>query len=119
MGGSCFLALMHIHTRLLPFWEMLYFLKRMSFVDISWPWGLVTLGICPLLSGAQLDTRTMMVSGAYILSGLRMGLGGIALAMKGHLRNELPRYEYQRIRWERRGVTSDNKFQFMITMQAE
>ena len=29
------------------------------------------------------------------------------------------RYEYQRIRWEKRGVTSDNKLKFMITMQAE
>jgi len=95
------------------------FTNRMSFVDISWPWGLVTIGLCPLFSGVNMDTRTMIVSGAYIISGLRMGMGGIALAIKGHLNNELPRYEYQRIRWEKRGVTSDNKSKFMITMQAE
>ena len=39
-----------------------------------------------------MDTRTMIVSGAYIISGLRMGMGGIALAIKGHLNNELPRF---------------------------
>ena len=39
-----------------------------------------------------MDTRTLVVSGAYIMSGLRMGLGGVMLAVKGHLGQELPRY---------------------------
>ena len=68
--------------------------RRMSWVDISWPWGLVTIGLGPLLSAdrlASLDTRTWLVSGAYILSGLRMGLGAVYLAYKGHLAQELPR----------------------------
>ena len=91
----------------------------MSYVDISWPWGLVTIGLCPLLTGgwSQMDTRTMIVSAAYILSGLRMGLGGIMLAAKGHLGQELPRYQYQRQRWARRGVTEDNRLMFQFTMQ--
>ena len=46
----------------------------------------------PTLAGVNMDTRTMIVSGAYIISGLRMGMGGIALAIKGHLNNELPRF---------------------------
>ena len=28
--------------------------SRMSYVDISWPWGLVTIGLCPLLTGVTL-----------------------------------------------------------------
>ena len=68
--------------------------RRMSWVDISWPWGLVTIGLGPLLTTrdlSSLDTRTWLVSGAYILSGLRMGLGGLYMASKGHLAQELPR----------------------------
>ena len=69
---------------------------RMSWVDISWPWGLFTIGLVPLLSAqslASMDTRTWLVSGAYILSGLRMGLGAVYLAYKGHLAQELPRFK--------------------------
>ena len=67
---------------------------RMSYVDIAWPWGLVTIGLGPLLTTrdlSSLDTRTWLVSGAYILSGLRMGLGGLYMVSKGHLAQELPR----------------------------
>jgi len=95
---------------------------RMSWVDVSWPWGLVTIGLVPLFSAkslASMDTRTWLVSGAYILSGLRMGLGAVYLAYKGHLAKELPRYEYQRIRWAKRGVTKDKPFLYMLTLQAE
>ena len=70
--------------------------RRMSWVDISWPWGLVTIGLCPLLSAhslASLDTRTWLVSGAYITSGLRMGLGAVYMTYKGHLAQELPRLD--------------------------
>jgi len=66
-----------------------------------------------------MDMRKMIVSAAYIVSGLRMGLGGIMLAVKGHLGQELPRYQYQRQRWARRGVTEDNKLMFQFTMQCE
>ena len=55
-----------------------------------------------------MDMRTLVVSGAYIMSGLRMGLGGVMLAVKGHLGQELPRYQYQRLRWAKKGVTEDN-----------
>ena len=63
-------------------------------MDIAWPWGLFTLGLSPLLSPAtvrEFNTRTVLVMAAYILAGLRMGLGGVAMAVKGHLNQELPR----------------------------
>ena len=54
-----------------------------------------------------MDMRTLVVYGAYIMSGLRMGLDGVLLAVKGHLGQELPRYQYQRLRWAKKGVTED------------
>ena len=66
----------------------------MSYVDISWPWGLFTLGLSPLLSPTsvrEFNTRTVVVMAAYIMAGLRMGLGGLAMAVRGHLSQELPR----------------------------
>ena len=50
---------------------------------------------CSLLSAqslAELDSRTWLVSGAYITSGLRMGLGAVYMTYKGHLAQELPRF---------------------------
>ena len=66
----------------------------MSYVDISWPWGLFIIGLSPLLSTAsvrEFNTRTVLVMAAYIMAGLRMGLGGVAMAFRGHLNQELPR----------------------------
>ena len=39
------------------------FTSRMSFVDISWPWGLVFIGVCPLLYADDLDARKLLISG--------------------------------------------------------
>ena len=40
-----------------------FFTSRMSYVDISWPWGLVFIGICPLLYADDLDARKLLISG--------------------------------------------------------
>ena len=49
---------------------------RMSYVDIAWPWGLVTLGLLPLLRPPpQWSARTGLVMAAYLLQGGRMALG--------------------------------------------
>ena len=57
---------------------------RMSYVDIAWPWGLVIIGLVPLFHPASNVTwfplnRANLISTAYLLAGLRMGLGGIRL----------------------------------------
>ena len=74
---------------------------RMSYVDLAWPWGLVALGLPPLLAPAEgqgwADRRTL-VALAYTLAGLRMGLGAVGLLLRGVLDQELPRYLYQRLR---------------------
>ena len=35
--------------------------------------------------------RTLLVMAAYVISGLRMGLGAVTMALSGHLSKELPR----------------------------
>lgn len=79
---------------------------RMSYVDIGWPWGLVVIAIATftLLDGYWL--RKLVVSLVYLSVGSRMGIGALALWRAGHLQKELPRYEYQRLRWERSGKTN-------------
>ena len=49
---------------------------RMSYVDIAWPWGLLTIGLLPLISPPQVSSvRTHLVMAAYLLAGFRMALG--------------------------------------------
>ena len=57
---------------------------RMSYVDVAWPWGLVIIGLLPIfhpssnISWCPLN-RAFLISAAYLLAGLRMGLGGIKI----------------------------------------
>ena len=80
-----------------------YLTKRMSYVDIAWPWGLVLIGALVLLLGDGYKPRIFLISGMYLFSGLRMGIGALVLFKKGHLDSELSRYTYQRRRWEKAG----------------
>jgi len=75
----------------------------MSYVDIAWPWGLVLLGIISFIFSDGYWLRSLLISGMVILVGLRMGLGALKMWKSGHLDKELPRYEYQHIRWKKRG----------------
>lgn len=76
---------------------------RMSYVDIAWPWGLVLIGIISFIFSDGYWLRSLLISGMVILVGLRMGLGALKMWKSGHLDKELPRYEYQHIRWKKRG----------------
>ncbi len=87
---------------LYPIWKT----NTLSYVDIGWPWGLVVIGVVTLLLGKGYHWRVWIISGLYIFMGLRMGMGAILLWSKGILQKELPRYRYQRIRWERKGKTN-------------
>jgi len=95
---------------------------RMSFVDIAWPWGLVTIGTIPLITGtitAWGINRETLIMLAYLVSGLRMGLGALVMAAMGHLKKELPRYLFQRRRWAKQGITDENSMKYKVTMQKE
>ena len=94
----------------IPIWKT----GRMSYVDIGWPWGVALIG---LITFCQINTITLsktLVITAYILIGSRMGLGAFKMWSMGLLKKEFPRYEYQKIRWEK-----SNKSNTVLAMQVE
>ena len=94
----------------IPIWRT----KRMSYVDIGWPWGVALIG---LITYCQINTITLsktLAITAYILIGSRMGLGALKMWSMGLLKKEFPRYEYQKIRWEK-----SNKTNTGLAMQVE
>ena len=94
----------------IPIWKT----GRMSYVDIGWPWGVALIG---LITYCQINTITLsktLVITAYILIGSRMGLGALKMWSMGLLKKEFPRYEYQKIRWEK-----SNKTNTGLAMQVE
>jgi len=93
---------------------------RMSYVDIAWPWGLITIGLMPLLSTlAHPGIRTKLVMGAYLVAGGRMALGGAIALFSGRFQNEFPRYLYQRLNWAKEGITDETSLGFKFAMQKE
>lgn len=87
--------------------------RHVSYVDVAWPWGLVAIGVVTLLTADELGVVTVAVALAYLAMGLRMGLWGLALSVQhgwwkpGARKVELPRYQYQRRRWERQGFRNE------------
>jgi len=77
--------------------------ERMSYVDIGWPWGLFLIGLQAVLFTDPGNAQGYMVGVAYLLAGGRMALMATIGWRKGWLDRELPRYRYQRLRWERQG----------------
>ena len=95
-----------------------YFTDRMSYVDIAWPFGLVTIGILSFFYGDGYLLKKSIISMLYIIAGLRMGIGALILLKKGYLNKELPRYSYQRIRWKKKGFINDKfSVQYEILLQ--
>lgn len=71
---------------------------RVSYVDIAWPFGVALLGAQMLAFGDGYFPRRAFVGGAYLLIGLRMGLGAVVMGRKTGVifKTEFPRYEYRR-----------------------
>lgn len=84
----------------IPTWRT----RRMSYVDIGWPWGLVVIGVVTFMMAEGNATRISLVAGLYIFIGGRMGIFALKLWRAGALQRELPRYQYQVLRWERAGI---------------
>lgn len=81
----------------LPAWKT----GRLSYVDIGWPLGLALIGLVTLFLADGYETRKITVAAVYLFIGLRMGSGSIRMWQRGILKRELPRYQYQKRRWER------------------
>ena len=86
----------------LPIWRT----ERMSYVDIGLPWCLVLLGLVSYWLSDGYWLRYLLVSGIVILIGLRMGMGALKMWRMGLLKKEFPRYQYQRILWQKDGKTN-------------
>lgn len=78
----------------------------MSYVDIGWPLGLAVIGLVTLALSEGYWLRTAVVGGVYLFVGLRMGIGALHMWRLGKLQVEFPRYEYQKLRWQRAGKTN-------------
>ena len=86
----------------LPIWKT----GRLSYVDIGWPWGLVVIGVTTFLFAEGHELRKAVIAGAYVLAGLRMGVGALRMWKAGRFKKEFPRYHYQQMRWQRAGKTN-------------
>jgi len=95
-----------------------YLTNRMSYVDIAWPLGLIAIGVLSFICGDGYLLRKILIATLYILAGLRMGIGALIFLKKGYLNKELPRYQYQRIRWKKKGFTNNTfSIQYEILLQ--
>jgi len=94
----------------IPIWKT----GRMSYVDIGWPWGVALIGLITYCQINNITLSKTLIITAYILIGSRMGLGALKMWSMGLLKKEFPRYEYQKIRWEK-----SNKANTSLAMQVE
>ena len=94
----------------IPIWRT----GRMSYVDIGWPWGVALIGLITYCLNDTTTLSKILIITAYILIGSRMGLGALKMWSMGLLKKEFPRYEYQKIRWEK-----SNKTNIGLAMQVE
>lgn len=91
--------------------------ERMSYVDIGWPWGLVLIGLQALLFTDPGNAQGYVVGALYLVAGGRLALMATIGWRKGWLNRELPRYRYQRLRWEQRGWRSRPAMLYEVASQ--
>lgn len=98
----------------LPAWRN----NRLSYVDFAWPAGLAALGVELLVLAPARTPTVLFVAGIYLLMGLRMAFWAAHMYKPGVLTRDLPRYEYQRQRWQRAGFASERfSVQYEILVQ--
>lgn len=90
---------------------------RMSYVDVAWPLGLLLIGIQVLVLSDEFTLRNSIIGGLYIFAGGRMTAMALIGLKLGYLNKELPRYQYQRLRWQRRGWQEKPAMLFEVASQ--
>ncbi|GEM30315.1 membrane protein [Nocardia neocaledoniensis NBRC 108232] len=91
----------------------------LSYVDFAWPAGLAAIGVQLFFFAETPSVLTVTAAVFYTIVGLRMAVWGARMYKPGWLGAELPRYQYQRRRWERAGFASERlSVQYEIGVQA-
>ncbi len=90
---------------------------RMSYVDLAWPLGLFFIGLQVLFFSHELTWRSYIIAGLYLFAGGRMTAMALIGLKLGYLNKELPRYQYQRLRWQRRGWQHKPAMLFEVASQ--
>ncbi len=80
---------------------------RMSYVDFSWAAGMMALGVQVFVFAAELTPLTIVAGSMFLLVGARLMYWGVQIIKPGWLKEEFPRYQYQRIVWEKAGFRSE------------
>jgi len=76
-----------------------YLTGHMAYVDIGWPCGLVLLAINSFLYGDGFWVRRWGASICMLLHGGRMALGALVLFFPYRWKQDLPRYQYAKVRF--------------------
>ena len=76
---------------------------HMAYVDIGWPLGLAAMGAQFILNASGFWLRRWAVGGIMLLHGGRMAAGALVLFFPYRWPEDLPRYRYARLRYEREG----------------
>lgn len=106
--GSIFLGAAHLPS---------FKYRRMSFVDLAWPMGLVGLALTAFFVGEGSQVRRAMALAIYLTVGLRMTVFALAGLRMGMFKREFPRYLYRLEKWRERGPLSE--LQLLWKMQLE
>jgi len=95
-------AVLFILVAVIPFLKT----KRMSYVDIAWPFGVALIGLHIILMGDAEPIRKFIVGGVYLFIGLRMGVAAVVMGRATGIifKYEFPRYEYRRVMLEQEGA---------------
>lgn len=108
-------AAIFIPSACIPAWRT----NRMSYVDFAWPAGVLALGIQGFVFAAEPTPLTMIGAGAFTLTGLRLMYWGYLVVKPGWLKEEFPRYQYQRLVWHKAGFSGERlNLQYEISVQA-
>lgn len=104
-------AAIFIPSACVPAWRT----GRMSYVDFAWPAGILALGI----QGFVFAEGNIAAAVLFTIAGLRLMYWGYLVMKPGWLKEEFPRYQYQRLVWEKAGLRSERfSLQYEISVQA-
>jgi len=93
--------------------------NRMSYVDFAWPAGVLALGLETFVFAAAPTPLTVTAAAMFTLSGGRLMYWGYLVLKPGWLKEEFPRYRYQRLVWEKAGLRGERlSLQYEIGVQA-